>query len=175
MYIFDSVSLPNWLPGERARHAGRPLQPHPRRRPALGHRLWPAHGPRDRSPARRHAHGGQCPDRRRGRDVHALARAPARSRPHRAAAVRLPQRLPPRPRRAVRQPLRVAVRPRNGVLISRLPMAHCRGAARRSRRRAADSIMAEAKSQPAWRSVTAIQAQLVKKVPLGFFVKLLSE
>ena len=37
-------------------------------------------------------------------------------------------------------------------------MAHCRGAARRSRRRAADSIMAEAKSQPAWRSVTAMQA-----------------
>jgi len=35
--------------------------------------------------------------------------------------------------------------------------------------------MAEAKSQPAWRSVTAMQAQLVKKVPSGFFAKLLSE
>lgn len=37
-------------------------------------------------------------------------------------------------------------------------MAHCRGADSRARHRAADSIMAEAKSQPAWRSVTAIQA-----------------
>lgn len=37
-------------------------------------------------------------------------------------------------------------------------MAHCRGADSRARHRAADSIMAEAKSQPAWRSVTAMQA-----------------